>query len=103
MSGWFNFGGGSAEEQQAEQAKSWKATYLGTGDEGFKHLREAVDDNGVFSLSEVRQKPKQADRGGSRLVRLPKGNYDTAPQVSESCWSSSLCRLLKTIRRSQKA
>lgn len=70
------------QEKQAEDAKQWSEGFLGTGDEGFFHSREATQDEGVFKLSEVRARPKQADRGGSRLVRLPKGNYEQAPQVS---------------------
>lgn len=83
MSSWLPkaLGGQSREEKQADEAKAWREGYLGTGDENFKHSREAGEDNGHFKLTEVRQRPKQADRGGSRLVRLPKGHYEEAPQV----------------------
>lgn len=86
MSSWLpSFAGGkSREQQQADEAKSWRESYLGTGDEHFTHSRDPAEDSGHFKLSEVRQKPKQADRGGSRLVRLPKGHYQEAPQVSIS-------------------
>jgi len=54
---------------------------LGSGDEFFTHSRDPSEDKGVFKLTDVRKRPKQADRGGSRLVRLPKGAYEEPPEV----------------------
>ena len=84
MSRWIpGFGGGkSKEEKQAEEVKQWREGTLGTGDEFFTHSRQPDEDNGVFKLSDVRKRPKQADRGCSRLVRLPKGAYSEPPEVS---------------------
>jgi hypothetical protein len=84
MTSWIpGFGGGkSKEEKQAEEAKQWHESHLGTGDEFFTHSRSAVDDTGSFKVSDVRPRPKEADRGGSRLVRIAKGKYEKPPQVS---------------------
>jgi len=59
-----------------------KDTHLGEGDQGFTHLSEPIPDNGGFALGAVRQRPEQPDRGGSRIVALPKGRYEKPPQVS---------------------
>lgn len=83
MSSWLpSFGRGQSREQkQAEEAKAWREGTLGTGDEFFTHSRQPDQDNGIFKLTDVRKRPKQADRGGSRLVRLPKGAYEQPPEV----------------------
>lgn len=55
---------------------------LEDGAAGFTHLPEAGPDKGVFALSELRERSGKADRGGSRIIALPKGNYLAPPQVS---------------------
>jgi hypothetical protein len=93
MTSWIpGFGGGkSKEEKQAEEAKQWHESHLGTGDEFFTHSRSAVDDTGSFKVSDVRPRPKEADRGGSRLVRVAKGKYEKPPQVSHDHITSISC------------
>jgi hypothetical protein len=95
MSSWLpSFGGGkgggdsvSWEQKQENEAKQWREGTLGTGDEFFTHSREAGEDTGSFKVTDVRPRPKQADRGASRLVRLPKGYYQEAPVVrTMSSW-----------------
>jgi len=85
MTSWIpGFGGGkSKEEQQAEQAKQWHESHLGTGDEFFTHSRSAVEDTGSFKVTDVRPRPKEPDRGGARLVRIPKGKYEKPPQIAK--------------------
>jgi len=84
MTSWIpGFGGKSKEEKQADEAKAWHESHLGTGDEFFTHTRSAVEDSGSFKLTDVRPRPKDADRGGSRLVKIPKGKYDKPPQVAK--------------------
>lgn len=93
MSSWLpSFGGKgqSKEEKQAEEAKAWREGTLGTGDEFFTHSRQPDQDNGTFKLTDVRQRPKQADRGGSRLVRLPKGAYEQPPELARGLKSLDL-------------
>jgi hypothetical protein len=87
MTSWIpGFGGGkSKEEKQAEEAKEWHESHLGTGDEFFTHSRSAVEDTGSFKVTDVRPRPKEADRGGARLVRIPKGKYEKPPQVGCDC------------------
>ena len=83
MTSWIpGFGGKSKEEKQADEAKAWHESHLGTGDEFFTHTRSAVEDSGSFKLTDVRPRPKHADRGGSRLVKIPKGKYEKPPQVT---------------------
>jgi hypothetical protein len=85
MTSWIpGFGGKSKKEKQADEAKAWHESHLGTGDEFFTHTRSAVEDSGSFKLTDVRPRPKEADRGGSRLVKIPKGKYEKPPQVSDS-------------------
>lgn len=90
MTSWIpGFGGKSKEEKQADEAKAWHESHLGTGDEFFTHTRSAVEDSGSFKLTDVRPRPKQADRGGSRLVKIPKGKYEKPPQVRDTqCYVS---------------
>lgn len=81
MSSWlpsFGRGGGNSQE---EEAKQWREGTLGSGEEFFTHSRDPDQDNGSFKVTDVRKRPKQADRGASRLVRLPKGAYDEPPVV----------------------
>jgi hypothetical protein len=87
MTSWIpGFGGGkSKEEQQAEEAKEWHESHLGSGEEFFTHSRSPVADTGSFKVTDVRPRPKEADRGGARLVRMPKGKYEKPPQVSHDC------------------
>jgi hypothetical protein len=94
MTSWIpGFGGGkSKEEQQAEQAKEWHESHLGTGDEFFTHSRSAVEDTGSFKVTDVRPRPKEADRGGARLVRIPKGKYEKPPQVGRDLQSGALIK-----------
>ncbi|KAK6440776.1 hypothetical protein LTR95_003000 [Oleoguttula sp. CCFEE 5521] len=82
MSSWMpSFGGGG--KGQEEEAKQWREGTLGTGDEFFTHSRDPGEDNGHFKVSDVRPKPKTADRGASRLVRLPKGHYEKPPVIAK--------------------
>lgn len=86
MSSWIpGFGGGkSKEEKQADEAKQWHESHLGTGDEFFTHSRSTGDDTGSFKLTDLRPRPKEADRGGARLVRIPKGKYEKPPQARDT-------------------
>lgn len=85
MTSWIpGFGGKSKEEKQADEAKAWHESHLGTGDEFFTHTRSAVEDSGSFKVTDVRPRPKEADRGGSRLVKIAKGKYEKPPQVRKS-------------------
>ena len=56
--------------------------FLDEGTQGFTHSNDAGPDNGTFSLAEVREDKRQADRGGSRIIALPKARYQKPPQVS---------------------
>jgi len=82
MSSWLPSFGGSGQQGQEEEAKQWREGTLGSGEEFFTHSRDPDQDNGSFKVTDVRKRPKQADRGASRLVRLPKGAYDEPPVVS---------------------
>ena len=84
MTSWIPGFGKSKEEKQADEAKAWHESHLGTGDEFFTHTRSAVEDSGSFKLTDVRPRPKEADRGGSRLIKIPKGKYEKPPQVRGS-------------------
>ncbi|KAK5127175.1 hypothetical protein LTR85_008536 [Meristemomyces frigidus] len=77
---------GKPDKAQAETGSG----RLGDGDEGFTHLSEAGPDNGVFALSECRERPDHADRGGSRVVRLRKSQYDASPQLAKGLKSCDL-------------
>lgn len=87
MTSWIpGFGGKSSglswEQKQEQEAKQWHESHLGTGDEFFTHSRSPAEDSGVFKVTDVRPRPKEADRGGARLIRIPKGKYEKPPQVS---------------------
>jgi hypothetical protein len=82
MSSWLpSFGGSGGKGGQEEEAKQWRQGTLGTGDECFTHSRDPDQDNGSFKVTDVRKRPDKADRGASRLVRLPKGAYEEPPVV----------------------
>lgn len=88
MTSWIpGFGGRSSgvswEQKKEDEAKAWHEGHLGTGDEFFTHSRSAVEDTGVFKVTDVRDRPKEADRGGARLVRIQKGKYEKPPQVGQ--------------------
>ena len=91
MTSWIpGFGcGKSKEEKYADEAKAWHESHLGTGDDFFTHSRSAVEDSGSFKVTEIRPRPKEADRGASRLVKIAKGKYEKPPQVGDvQCYVS---------------
>ena len=63
------------------KGKDRAKTYLKEGDVGFTHLAEPGPDTGSFAVSEVRERPEQADRGASRITKIPHGQYQDTPQV----------------------
>ncbi|KAK5719090.1 hypothetical protein LTR15_007613 [Elasticomyces elasticus] len=59
-------------------------------DVGFTHLTDEHPDTGVFRLSDVRPRPGQADRGGSCIMRIPKGRYEDVPSLVNGLQSCDL-------------
>lgn len=84
MSSWF-FGRGKQTSKSKDDSMAGLSNpnlFLDEGTQGFTHLKDAGPDNGTFALSEVREDTRQADRGGSRIIALPKDRYQKPPQVS---------------------
>ncbi|KAI7375689.1 hypothetical protein KC336_g19954, partial [Hortaea werneckii] len=71
MASWL-FGWGKGKQKQK--------AYLEDGDSGFHHASEPGQDHGSFAVSEVRERPEEADRGASRIVKIPSGQYQSLPQ-----------------------
>ena len=65
------------------RSKQQEHVHLEDGDKRFTHLGDAGPDNGTFRLIEVRPRPDSADRGGSRIVALPEGYYESIPQLAK--------------------
>ncbi|KAL1590017.1 hypothetical protein WHR41_01392 [Cladosporium halotolerans] len=100
MTSWIpGFGGKSSglswEQKQEQEAKQWHESHLGTGDEFFTHSRSPAEDSGVFKVTDVRPRPKEADRGGARLIRIPKGKYEKPPQIAKGLKSCDLSHTAK--------
>ncbi|KAF2170199.1 hypothetical protein M409DRAFT_64534 [Zasmidium cellare ATCC 36951] len=64
--------------------------FLDDGTQGFTHVKDAGPDNGTFALSEVREDTRQADRGGSRIIALPKDRYQKPPQLAKGLKACNL-------------
>lgn len=84
MSSWF-----SGRGKQANKSKEGPTVglsnpnlFLDEGAQGFTHVDDAGVDKGIFSLTDIRTDTRQADRGGSRIIALPKNRYQKPPQVS---------------------
>ncbi|KAI6815711.1 hypothetical protein KC340_g15440 [Hortaea werneckii] len=73
MASWL-FGWGKGKQKQK--------AYLGDGDPGFHHVSEPSQDHGSFAVSEARERPEEADRGASRIVKIPSGQYQALPQFA---------------------
>ncbi|KAK5129601.1 hypothetical protein LTR08_003032 [Meristemomyces frigidus] len=84
-----------SKQSKPEKAQDTNTGLLSDSDPGFTHLSNAGPDKGFFALSDVRERPEKADRGGSRVIALPKGRYEAPPQLAKGLKSCDLSHLSK--------
>lgn len=76
-------GSKSKDDNDSTAGLSNPNLFLDEGTTGFTHLKDVGADKGIFAVGEVREDTRQADRGGSRIIALPRDRYQKPPQVSE--------------------